>query len=105
MLDLGAQTTIPRYELKLKDGTTKSYDSLLLGYKLQDFEGEVDPEKIMEVINKLFDVDVDALAAIQILEDFTAFSIDHLEEPLKKVFGRELSSTTTTDSRPESSES
>ena len=104
MLDLNELPKLPRYEIKLADGTVKSYDSLLTVYSLQTIEGETEPLVIQSCVNKVFDLDVDAFTAIRILEDFTTFSEQNLEEPLKKVFGRELSSTTTMDSRPENSE-
>lgn len=104
MLDLSTQVTLPRYELKLANGEVKSYDPILIGYKLQDLEGESEPEAIQQSINTIFELQVDAFQALQILENFTAFTAEHLEEALKKVFGREPSSTTTSDSRPENSE-
>lgn len=104
MLDLSTQPPLPRYEVKLADGTVKSYDAVLLSYNLRDLEGEENPAKILEFVNKTFELNVDALTALQILDDFTEFSTKHLEEPLKKVFGRVLSSTTTTGSPPENSE-
>jgi len=91
MFDLGVQQQLPRYELKLVDGTTKSYDSLLIGYKLQELEGETEPAKIRTFINELLSIEVDAIAAIQILDDFATFSSEFLEEPLKKVLGRQSS--------------
>ena len=99
MFDLSEQIRLPRYELKLPDGVVKSYDPLLVGYKLQTIEGEVDPAKIQECINIIFEIDVEALTAIQILEDFAKFSTEHLEDTLKKVLGRESSSITTSASR------
>ena len=103
MFDLSTQVVLPRYELKLASGETKSYDSLLVGYKLHTIEGETNPEKIQACVNAAFGIEIDALATFQLLEDFTSFSEQHLEEPLKKVLGRESSSTTTSDSRPENS--
>jgi len=101
MLDLNEQTTVPRYELKLIGGETKSYDTLLLSYQLRTLDAEGDPAKICDVVNKIFEIEVDSFTALAILYDFTAFAETNLEEPLKKVFGRELFSTTSTDSRPE----
>lgn len=101
MLDLNEQPTIPRYELKLADGATKSYDALLISYNLRTLDAEGDPAKIQQAVNQLFEIEVDSFAALAILYDFTAFAEEHLEEPLKKVFGRELSLTTSTASRPE----
>lgn len=104
MLDLNEQPQLPNYELKLKDGSTKSHDLLLLSYKLRALDGEKDPAKIQEIVNEVFEIDVDALSAMIIIKDFTEFSEAHLEEPLKKVFGAELSSVITTGSAPENSE-
>jgi len=104
MLDLNDQLTPPRYELKLTDGEVKSYDSLLLSYGLRTLDAEGDPAKIQEVVNKLFDIDVDSFTTLNILNDFTTFAEETLEEPLKKVFGREFFSTTSTASRPENAE-
>ena len=106
MFDLGTQTTIPRYEVKLPNGETKSYDALLLGYKLRLLEGEDDPAKIQTCVNTAFEfeIELDSLASFQLLEDFTEFAAQHLEEPLKKVFGRESSSTSISDSRPKNVE-
>lgn len=104
MLDLNEQPSLPEYELKLKDGETKSFDTLLLSYKLQALDGEKNPEKIQEIINKAFEVNVDGFTALVILKDFTEFSEQHLEEPLKKVFGPELFSAISMGSRPKSSE-
>ncbi|KKM14032.1 hypothetical protein LCGC14_1710250 [marine sediment metagenome] len=101
MLDLNEQPSLPNYELKLKDGTVKSYDSLILSYAMRALDGEANPTKIQETINQVFDIDVDAFAAMVIMNDFVIFAEAELEEPLKKVFGRELSSTITTASRPE----
>jgi len=102
MLELDEQ--LPNYELKLADGTVKSYDLLLLSYKLRALDGEEDPAKIREIINKVFEIEVDAFDAMRIVKDFTAFSEEHLEGPLKKVFGPELFSTISTGSVPEKSE-
>lgn len=104
MLDLNEQPSLPRYELKLTAGEVKSFDLLLLSYELRALDGELDPTKIQVIVNKVFELDVDAFTAMVIIKDFTGFSEEHLEEPLKKVFGRELSLTTSTDSRPENSE-
>jgi len=101
MFDLDAQEKLPRYELKLPGGEIKSYDSLLIGFKLHSLEGETDPEKIRAHVNEVFELELDAFAAFQLLEDFTTFAEQNLEEPLKKVFGRESSSTIISDSRPE----
>lgn len=102
MFDLSEQTQIPNYELKLRDGTHKSYDTVLLSYKLRSLDGEEDPAKLQEVVNTAFEIEVDALTAMLIIQNFTTFSDEHLEEPLKKVLGAEPSSTTSTVSRPES---
>ena len=104
MFDLNEQPSLPEYELKLKSGETKSFDTLLISYKLQALDGEKDPEKIQEIINKAFEVNVDSFTAMIILKDFTAFSEQHLEEPLKKVFGPELFSAISMGSRPKSSD-
>ena len=104
MFDLSTQGTIPRYELKLPDGEVKSYDALLIGYKLQVIEGEIDPATIQQFVCTVLEIEVNSLQALQILDDFTTFAAEHLEGTLKKVFGRASSSTITSDSRPESSE-
>ncbi len=104
MLDLNEQETVPRYELKLTDGATKSYDTLLLSYQLRTLDAEGDPAKICDVVNKIFEIDVDSFAALAILYNFTTFAEENLEGPLKKVFGREPFSTTSTDSRPKNVE-
>lgn len=101
MFDLNEQTTVPRYELKLKNDETKSYDTLLLSYGLRDLDAEGDTTKIKEVVNKLFEIEVDAYDALLILFDFTKFAEKNLEGPLKKVCGRGSSLTITTASRPE----
>ena len=105
MLDLNEQPHVPKYELKLRDGTTKSYDSVLLSYTLRALDGEEDPSKLQEIVNKALEIEVDAFEAMVIIKNFTEFSEKNLEEPLKKVFGAELSSAISTGSAPESSES
>lgn len=102
MLELNEQ--LPNYELKLVTGEVKSFDLLLLSYKLRVLDGEEDPAEIREIINKVFEIEVDAFSAMCIIKDFTEFSEAHLEEPLKKVFGAELFSTISTGSAPEKSE-
>lgn len=104
MLDLNEQPSLPEYSLKLKGGETKSFDTLLLSYRLQALDGENDPEKIQGIINKAFEIDVDGFTAMIILKDFTGFADKHLEEPLKKVFGQELFSAISMGSRPKSSD-
>lgn len=104
MLDLNEQPQIPKYELKLLDGTVKSYDPVLLSFELRALDGEKDPAKIQAIVNGVFAIDVDALAAMVIVKDFTAFSEEHLEGPLKKVFGAVPSSAISTGSAPENSE-
>lgn len=104
MLDLTEQPVVPRYEVKLADGSIKSYDAVLVGFQLQKIEGVEDPGKIQTAVNAIFDIDVDGLTALVILDDFLTFSKEHLEEPLKNLSRREPSSTTSTDSRPENSE-
>lgn len=103
MLDLKEQPQLPNYELKLGDGTMKSYDSILVSYGLKDLDGVEDPAKVQEIVNRVFEIEVDALTSMIILRDFIKFEEEHLEEPLKKVFGRELFSVTSTVSRPPSS--
>lgn len=104
MFDLNEQPQLPSYELKLRDGSVKSFDPLLVSYKLRVLDEEVDPVKIQGIINKVFEIDVDAISAMLIVKDFTEFSEEHLEEPLKKVFGAEPFSATSTDSAPVNSE-
>ena len=104
MFDLNEQPTLPRYELKVVGGGVKSYDAILVSFDLRVLDGERDPTKIREVVNRIFEVDVDALSAMSILQNFVEFEEAHLEEPLKKVFGAELFSTTSTGSRPENTE-
>ncbi len=105
MLDLKTQEALPHYEFRLEDGSTKSYDPLPIGYKLQALEGEEDPEAIQKIVNKVFGIDVDAFTAMTILHDFLEFAEKNLEEPLKNVSWRVPSSITSTDSRPENSKS
>lgn len=105
MLDLTERPPVPKYEIKLADGSVKSYDAAIAGYQLQKVEGVEDPAKIQNVVNAIFDIDVDALTALTVLDDFLTFSEAHLEEPLKNISRREPSSTTSTDSRPENSKS
>lgn len=105
MFDLGEQTTIPNYELKLQNGETRSYDALPIGFQLQCLEGVDDPGQIKIVICKILEIEVDAFTAMQILQNFMEFAEKHIEEPLKNVFGREFSSTTSMESRPETSKS
>lgn len=104
MLDLNEQPQLPEYILKLRDGVTKSFDLLLLSYKLRVLDGEEDAAKIREIVNQVFEIDIDAFDAMVIIKDFTAFSAEHLEEPLKKVFGAELYSAISMDSAPKNSE-
>ena len=104
MLDLNEQPDLPRFELKTLDGEVKSYDTLLISNQLRALDGEKDPAKIQEIINKVFEVNVDAWTTMIILKEFTTFAGEHLEEPLKKVFGQELSSAISMGSRPPSSE-
>lgn len=103
MLDLNEQPKLPKYELKLVDGETKSYDTLLISYRLRALDVEKDPAKIHEVICRVFEVEIDAWEAMLVLKDFTEFAEKHLEGPLKNVFGEKLCSTTSTDSPLESS--
>jgi len=103
MLDLNEQPRIPKYELKLDDGTVKSYDPVLLSYELRVLDGEKDPGKIRETVNKVFEIDIDTFEAMLIIKDITEFSAKHLEGPLKKVFGEELFSAISTGSPPENS--
>jgi len=100
MLDLSTLPKLPNYEFKLHDGTVRSYDALLIGYALRILEGEKEPQVIKAAVNKVLEIDVDAVTAIQILDDFTKFSAEFLEEPLKNALGREPSSSTTSDSGP-----
>ena len=104
MLDLNEQPAVPAYELKLINGEVKSYDTLLISFALRALDAESDPGVIQELVNKIFKINVDAWQAMIILEDFTNFAEANLEEPLKKVFGRELFSTSSMASRPQSSE-
>lgn len=104
MLDLNEQPQVPRYELKVGE-VTKSYDPIILGYALRDLkETETDPGVLQHKVNEVLEIDVDAFTAGIILKDFFEFAKRELEEPLKNVFGRELFSTTTSDSAPASSE-
>lgn len=104
MLDLNEQPKLPSYELKTPTGEIKSYDTLLISYALRVLDKEKDPAKIQELINKTFEIEVDAFTALTILQDFTEFAEANLEEPLKKVFGPELCSSISTGSRPTNSE-
>lgn len=104
MLDFSTQPEIPNYEIKLRTGETKSYDGLILSFKLRALDGVQEPEQIQAIVNEVLEIDVTALDAMLILEDITGFAEKHLEGPLKKVLGREPSSTTSTVSRPKSSE-
>lgn len=103
MLDLNEQPKLPPFELKTTTGETKSYDTLLISYALRSLDAEQDPAAIQTTVNRVFEVDVDAWTAMVILKEFTDFAEEHLEEPLKKVFGRELYSATSTDSPQPSS--
>lgn len=105
MLNLNEQPSLPKFELKTEKGEIKSYDTLLISYLLRDLDAEKDPTEIQRVVNKVFEVEVDSWMAMVILKEFTEFAEKNLEEPLKKVFGLELYSATSTDSHPESSES
>lgn len=104
MLDLNEQPEVVPFELKTKEGETKSYDTLLMSYRLRDLDAEQDPEAIQTVINKAFEINVNAWTAMVILKEFTEFAEKNLEGPLKKVFGLELYSVTSTGSPPQSSE-
>lgn len=95
MLDLNEQPNLPRYELKLPGGETKSYDPLVLGFALRCTEGVEDPVALQKAVNEAFELDVDTYHACIILKDFIEFGEKELEEPLKKVFGRGLFSTST----------
>lgn len=103
MLDLNEQPKLSNYELKLLDGETKSYDTLLISYALRVLDVEKDPTEIQKVICQVFEVDVDAFTAMVILKDFTEFAEANLEGPLKKVFGEKLYSAISTGSPPENS--
>jgi len=105
MFDLSAEPDLPRYELKTRDGEVKSYDPVLIAYNLRGLEKEEDPAKVRKTVCEVFAVDVTALDALTILENFLKFTEECLEEPLKKVFGRVLSSTTSTGSRPANTKS
>lgn len=98
MLDLNEQPEISRFELKTIDGDVKSYDTLLISYQLKVLDTEKDPAKIHEIINKVFEINVDAWAAMIILKEFTEFAETNIEGPLKKVFGEQLCSAIFTGS-------
>ena len=104
MLDLNEQPDVPRFELKLTDGETKSYDTLLTSFRLKALDAEKDPTKIQGVINGVFEINVDAWPAMIILKEFTEFAEKNLEEPLKKVFGEKLYSAISMASLPKNSE-
>jgi len=103
MFDLNEQPKLPQYVLKLTDGETKSYDTLLISYQLSVLDKEKDPAKIHEVICRVFEVKIEAWEAMLVLNDFTKFADKNLEEPLKNVFGEQLYSAISTDSPQENS--
>jgi len=103
MFDLNEQPKLPQYVLKLTDGETKSYDTLLISYQLRALDVEKDPAKIHEVMCKVFEVEIEAWEAMLVLKDFTEFAEENLEEPLKNVFGEKLYSAISTDSPQENS--
>lgn len=109
MLDLDhldPEVTLPNYTLKAQ-GQEHEYDMLAVGFKLRVLEGIEDPEKIREVVVKIFELGeplITTFEACLILEDFRTFT-QKFDGPLKKVFGRSLFSDTTTDSAPEKLES
>lgn len=100
MFDLSTQPELPKYEVKLRDGSVKSYDTLNLSFELRQFEGETEPAKVRELVNRFFGVDVTAADAMLILNDFLEFAEKHIETSLKKVIGRVPSFDITTGSRP-----
>ena len=67
MLDLNTQPDIPRFELKLPNGETKSYDTLLISFKLRSLDAEKDPTRIQKVVNEVFEIDIDAWPAMIVL--------------------------------------
>lgn len=104
MFDLNEQPKLPQYVLKLTDGETKSYDTLLISYQLRALDVEKDPAQIHEVICKVFEVKIEAWEAMLVLKDFTEFAEKNLEGPLKNVFGEKLYSAISTDSPHENLE-
>ncbi len=103
MFDLNEQPKIPSFQLKTTDGVVKSYDTVLISYKLRVLDAEKDPAAIQTLVNNVFEINVETWETMLILKAFTEFAEKHLEEPLKKVFERELYSATSTDSHQQSS--
>jgi len=105
MLDLNAEdrVKIPEYKVKIAD-IERSFDALVLAYAMRSLEGVEDPTEICNVVRKALKLEetipLSTFDACAILKDFHEFSEEHLEEPLKKVFGRSLFSTTISDSPP-----
>lgn len=104
MLDFSTRPEVPAYTIKLRNGETRSYDALLLSFQLRPTDGIDDPAVIQELVNKILELELNAIDAMIVLEDLTTFVEEHLEEPLKKALGQEPCSTSSTDSRPKNSE-
>lgn len=109
MLDLNAvdRIKIPEYKVKIAD-IERSYDALVFAYAVRSLEGVEDPTEICNVVRQALkledDVQLSTFDTCAILQDFHDFGEKHLDEPLKKVFGRSLFSTTTSDSPPTKSD-
>ncbi len=107
MLDLDhPEVVLPSYKFKVK-GKEHEYDLLALGFRLRTLEKIEDPEKILAVVKKEFeleDLELSTFEACLILDDFRKFATEKADEPLKKVFGRSLFSDTISDIPPEKSE-
>ncbi len=104
MLDLdNPEVTLPSYVFKAK-GKEYTYDLLALGFRLRTLEKIEDPEVILAVVKKEFELgelELSSFEACLILDDFRKFAEEKADGPLKKVFGRSLFSATTTDTPPE----
>ncbi len=105
-LDDTNRVHVPPYKIKAGE-QEREYDALQFAFDIRVLEGVEDPTEILKVLRQVLnltdDIKLSTFDACLILKDFKDFSDTHLDEPLKKVFGRSLFSTTTTDSNPETS--
>ena len=102
IVDLDVTPDLPPFRVKLNDQLYE-FEALALAYSLKDLSGETNPSVIGETISaaltKLLGqpLELTTYKACELVVAFENQMQQHME-PLKKVFGSELFSTTTSES-------